>query len=442
MEQQHIQSGHRQLKPTDLAVKADPTLIFTQNSQLIYSILKMFYSNSYTSIVLHDIAKNLVSDFQISNYEKHSRAFCLRILYTYILKSELPITTETELVELSKEELFALTLKDRHGFSIYEIATACDTSMGAISLRLALARNKAFLGGVSITTQTGHKCLPFQFEVEEKATAQMVSSFNMNQKTCIKCHDFIFKKKQSLDFFERIPREPIPESLQSIHITPLISKEGKKYKIQISTAPWYYKILFEGVLASAIMIVLVFSVPAIKKIYEFWLERRVDIYNLADFTATSSLSTDPTIAIPKALFQNSDVNPPATAQTQPTSTPTAEAPIQPAPIQAENEFIGKESERLSSNKVYRILIKTDSPENLKNSVFSSIQMLKYQNTSSGEMISELPGGVLFDFFVPFEEYKSLLNNLSVYGETKVIITHSKEKGISGKARIKIWLQKI
>jgi len=41
--------------------------------------------------------------------------------------------------------------------------------------------------------------------------------------------------------------------------------------------------------------------------------------------------------------------------------------------------------------------------------------------------AELPGGVMFDVFVPLKSYKQLVNELSRMGETKVIITRAKER---------------
>lgn len=415
--------------------------LYQENAELIFGILKFFMHSSYLSSSLKTIANTIIDDYSLYLFEKYGKAYCLHILYEFILNTEIPIKTEPELTELSKEELFSLVLKDKFNISIYDISTACNVSLGTTRLRLALARTKAFLGGVPLTLKTNHNCYEFQNDIEENATVENINKYKIDQSACAKCQDFLFKKKQSLDFFSTIHSEQLPEHLKEVHHTPIFTKEGSKFKIQISTAPWYYKILFEGLIASAIMIVLVFAVPAVKKIYEFWLEKRVDIYNLADFAATSSLSTDPTIATPKSLLQNNESINTAPA---PQAEPSLAAQTQPnqIPVKAENEFIGKESERLSSNKVYRILIKTDSPENLKASILSAIQLIQFQRPANTELISDLPGGVLFDLFIPFDQYKPLLSTISQYGEIKVIITQSKEKGISGKARLKIWLQKI
>jgi len=58
--------------------------------------------------------------------------------------------------------------------------------------------------------------------------------------------------------------------------------------------------------------------------------------------------------------------------------------------------------------------------------------------------SDIPGGVMFDVLIPiarYEEFKAEFTK-HIGGTPKIIITRNKEKGVPGKARLKIWLQRI
>ena len=210
-----------------------------------------------------------------------------------------------------------------------------------------------------------------------------------------------------------------------------------------NAAPWYLKALFEGLLATTLVVGVVLSIPRVKALYEFWLERRIDLYSVAEMASGLSGHSDgqdsPIVPAPQAP---ADVAP---------QTPEQKADAEKSEkvvIKSDSEFKGRDSEIISSDKVYRVLIKTDSPETLKERVLKSLVTVAYSPADEDAKTgAELPGGIIFDVFVPIKSYKALIADLfrlgdQAMGPPQVIITRAKERGVSGKARVKIWLQKI
>ena len=70
-----------------------------------------------------------------------------------------------------------IRLKDKFNISNYDISSACNVSLGTVKLRLALARTKAFLGGVPLTLKSAHNCYEFQNDIEESATVNNIKKY-------------------------------------------------------------------------------------------------------------------------------------------------------------------------------------------------------------------------------------------------------------------------
>jgi hypothetical protein len=371
---------------------------YQTNALLIFRVLRKFFSLQDSIYAQKEIATRIHEEVPLSSYKKYVRPLCLRFLFELIQESKYAYKPISPFHSLSKEELFAIVLTDAYSIPADEIAAASNTSVGTIQTRLNLARSRAFPG-------------------------------SSNQ-------------SQSESFFHGYIEDEIPENLKKFDHSPFIQKKGKHVKFSLTAAPWYYKIIFEGLLITTLVLSIVFSVPKMKKIYEFWLERRLDLYSLAEFTEESAETFDMTTSSASKPDPKGEVATPSQANGSESTpdTPTASGSVQ---IKSETEFAGRESERLSSDKIYRILIKTDSVESTRSFILGLLQTMRYQESSSSldSLAKSLPGGIIFDLFIPFASYKSFVQQISALGDTKIIITHSKERGQPGKARIKIWLQR-
>jgi hypothetical protein len=212
-----------------------------------------------------------------------------------------------------------------------------------------------------------------------------------------------------------------------------MAKRGRKTVVNWAAAPWYIRVLAEGMLATIIVMGVVFSLPKIKYVYELWVDQRLDLASLSELASSLNRTANPPV----------ETQAPVMGATAPAGAPGKEAKPTSPRTTINSEFADRDSAAASSNKVYRIMIKSDSPETLKPTVGKILATLGATNPQPDAALGvELPGGVMFDVYIPIKGYKGLLGDLGRMGDMKVIITQSRQQTIPGKARIKIWLQRI
>ncbi len=481
--------------------KISAAIVYEKNAPLIFSLLRWFLSQTDAIENLQNIAQKLLSVIPSSGYSRYVHLVCLRVTYQTILKNskaKVPNTIlqshhwsapqaplghaldalsqshhdpllhtrledlssiNSSVLNFSKEELLLLLLRDHFSFTCKEIASIAERPEGSIRTRLELARAKLFQNrthsehrihynlshsrpvNAPVFPNQEHICIYTREALEdvdldnsEKTPIippEHLQDVNMKnyeeiQKqigTCKECKQVLERRISSIMEFRNNIGYVLPEKLKTFPITPLLVKEGRRWALNWAAAPWYIKVLFEGALATSLVLGIVFAIPQIKRLYEFWQERRLDLYSIAELTS--------------GLNETAEEHPENNSPVQ-NLTPVVNTNIKP-----ETEFAGKGSDKPSSDKVYRILIKTDAPDTLKTSILTALSDVQFQ--PADEQVppgTELPGGIMFDIFIPLEKYKELNQELLKLGETKVIITRSKEKKIQGKARLKIWLQRI
>lgn len=453
----------RLTKPSERPPAASPETAYETVAPLMYGILRFFMPEDSSMETMHRVAQGLVTALPESGYRKYAPLVCLRILYRELLEGDVA-RVPRNLPAVSREETFVLLLRDAYGFSCADVAAVTSLSEGSIRTRLERARARAAAvlegekpAGVRTASEHAprrggnsdgmtHACIRARTLIEDwnlpDATMGQYSipaSVNREASGCKDCEDVISHRLLLAERLREAREYLIPESLRKIPISPLLMKEGRRWVLNWASAPWYFKVLFEGFLAASLILGVVFSIPRIKQVYEFWLERRLDIYSATELAGVPENPALSDSANGAGLVQ-------APVSTSATASSAHEATTNPVPeteVRPETEFIGRESERPTSDRVYRVLIKSDSPETIKANVLSALASADYQpadrDTPSG---SELPGGIMFDVFIPLKNYKSFVSGLSRLGETKIIITRAKERGIQGKARLKIWLQRI
>lgn len=462
--------------PQDLATTA--SFVYEANAEMLYAILRHFLPEPSAMAALENIARQLYLLVPKLGYQRYASLLCLKLAFEELrqnprAKVSRELTHGESLEEsehhasppLDLPEAFCLLLRDRFEVSCADLATLASTSEGAIRTRVQRARTRLFEQPQSNHRGTSsHVCIRTREQVEDwnpTGTSLRLGQFTVPSQLarsvgdCGRCGAMLQERMASIAHFHELRDYALPEKFKTFPVSPLLIKEGKKVLLNWAAAPWYVKAIFEGLLTTTLVLGIVLSIPRIKNMYEFWLERRFDLYSIAELAAglgggRSSTSTDSVDAANAASPpQKNNASPATTGATVPNpnaattgargnATPTDKLTIQP-----ETEFVGRDSEVATSDKVYRVLIKTDSPEAIKDQVAHALTTTTFlaadEETGVG---AELPGGVMFNVFVPIKSYKALVNELARMGETKVIITHAKEKGMSGKAHLKIWLQRI
>ncbi|MBI3555185.1 MAG: hypothetical protein HY074_02835 [Deltaproteobacteria bacterium] len=444
----------------------DPALVYEANAELIFQSIRYFLPEAVTAETIEAVAQEIFSDIPNSGYQKYARLLCLKSVYRHVLahpRAKVPRDFSPPNIDSTSEptlaQAFCLLLRDRFELSCFELAAIVDASEG--SVRTRLERTRARLYPESAAARTGnapgssHVCIKTRELIEDwNITSARLGQFTVPGSLsravgdCPRCEVSLKQRLTSLEHLREIHLHPLPEPLAAFPVSPLFVKEGKRMLLNWSAAPWYVKALFEGLLATTLVLGIVLSIPRIKGIYEFWLERRLDLYSIAELAAglsgsRSEVTNDAAVTAAGSGEAGATGSKATTASGAAGATPVATAQPERANSIQETEFLGRDSAIPTSEKLYRVLIKTDSPEAIKDQVLRALTGVHYTVADDETAVgAELPGGVMFDVLVPLKNYKQIENELSRMGEMKIIITRAKERGAPGKAHLKIWLQRI
>lgn len=429
----------------------DAALVYETNAALIYDTTSWFVPHTAVNDLIQEVAQELLTAIPSAGYNRYVNLVCLRTVFAHLQK------TGKAPIDLELDHAFCLFLRERYNLSCKEIAAIVGISEGSIRTRLERSRARAFAKTIEETLlkpNDAHSCNRARETIEDwNLTGANLGEHSVPAPIsravgeCPKCDQTLRQRLAALTYFRELPMVEPPDSLKKFPVTPLFVKEGKRFMFNWSAAPWYVKALFEGMLATTLVLGIVLSIPRIKSLYEFWLERRLDLYSVAELAAGLSTqydsgtpdspnSSDKTTA--KDASNNHSL--PDLVGPLPLAAPNTEHAA--STVKPESEFIGRDSLAISSDRIYRILIKTDSPEATKDQALKLLNAVKYVAYDESSVGAELPGGVMFDIFVPIKSYKQLEAELVRLGETKVVYTRAKERGMPGKARVKIWLQRI
>lgn len=483
-------SGQHQRRQQQQISAAHPAQVYQSAAELMYSVLRLFLPEPSIESVIQEIARMLAIELPRSGYERYARLLCLRLVYERLRRDErakppsaLTRNSTGEPIELSIEQSFSFILRDRFNLSCLELAAIMSSSEGSIRTRLERTRIKLFpidtprsskhsaADSSLIIDLNGHACFHARLMIEDFDIAMpqlgqltIPSAVTNSVAGCSHCNDILLRRKSALSLASNLLIPPLPDQLKSFPLTPLFMKDGERVLLNWTAAPWYVKALFEGLLATTLVLGIILSIPRIKGIYEFWLERRLDLYSIAELatnlgrtetamptagtTGNAKVSATAETVGSKNISEENQLPNTSPALVQSSNTndkhPSTNAnATEPLAVKAETEFGTRDSEVASSDKIYRILIKTDSPETLKEQVLRSLSTVHFTSADEESPLgADLPGGVMFDVIIPLKSYKQIVNELHRIGETRVIITRSKERGVAGKAHLKIWLQRI
>jgi hypothetical protein len=429
------------IEASNQASLSQTTVRWTIYLPQIYRLYSLLFDEEHCHSLL-SIWSSQISKLKKIPFKKFEEIFIFRIAYQVIERfgpknSLLPGS-------LSTKEATVLVLRDALGFSVEAISAIINTSEGSIRTRIERSRRRLW-GSEDFTSAINteiHSCFVSTEAIEDHTNA----SLNYD---CSYCKSYNQWKDKSKAYFHN-KSNPMPENLSDLPTAPIFIKEGNRTLLNWSAAPWYVRILAEGFLATTLIMGLVFSIPKLKYVYELWVDKRIDMGGLVELA--SHLGKSIQVQAPLSDDASNQLN-----QVQPNSptdnTELATLPeARPAAGQAHSErpvtkvtsvFSENEGTAAASHKIYRILIKTDSPDTMKITIDQLMTAIEAAPSQLGANLGvDLPGGVLYDVYIPVKKYKNLIQELGKFGEMKVIITQSHQKMVPGKARIKVWLQRI
>lgn len=409
-------------------------LVYKKHGSSVHALYHWLLGAEQARISLSIFASRLLKAGRCP-YTRFERAWTLRIALDS-LPNEVMLSQPLH-QRFRTADAATLYMRDALDLSPDEISAITGHSLGSILTRLQATRGRLFGDGSPLVGReipnSSHRCV---LERDRLEVIPLEGVSPIQGGACTHCQQYLALRSQSAEYFQtRIP--PLPGDLEDIPAAPLVVRQGNRTLFNWAAAPWYVRVLLEGLTATAVVMGIVFSVPRLKAVYELWLEKRVDLASLTELAA--SLTRPEPAAPPSTLAA------PTPAAPYGPKTPDGWVVGQKQKTTVTSEFSEREgtTTAAASHKVYRILIKTDSPDTLKNTVHQLLSNMQASASQAGaEMGVELPGGVMFDAYVPVKAYKGLVSELGRFGEMKIIITQSRSRVVPGKARIKIWLQRI
>ncbi|HRK02742.1 MAG TPA: hypothetical protein PLH57_08765 [Oligoflexia bacterium] len=434
---------------------------------------------------------------RVEGYEWSNGKYTHLGVYGVLFQVLLSRTDLLEYLDLPFERGYLLWLRDRYDLSPRDLGAAVRCSEGTVRTRILQSRKTTLerlrsLEPIELNFSrksnktTHHYCIQSQEIVENwtpviSATGPLRTNFSVdlpavvaesldsNTGSCEGCvnyaearaRGYIYaQKRQNLNLTSDRSQIGTAEfeanqadSESDFPIRAILEKKEHSLSLNWEAAPWYLKIIIEGFLATSLIVGVVLAVPRIKSLYEYWLEKRFDLYSITEVASNlSSELVDVAQTISEEKPSESEIygpaDPPTTdslavvARTRkelPSSKPTQEK----IAIQAETEFGGGESLATASSKIFRVFLKTDSPESLSENVLQILSKVEHKAADDAIPLgSQIPGGVLIDVYVPVKNYTSIINEVTKLGDSKLIITSAKGKLVPGKARIRIWIQRI
>lgn len=428
----------------------DAAKAYEDNASLIYGVIRSFLPEPLASEALRKVAVDLALAIPELGYDRYSKLVCLKAVFEQLKKYSVSLQSATPITNLTFEEVFCLLLRDKFGLRSSDIGAVTHTSEGSIRTRLQQARSRQFPekntpSHLPDHSHGAHSCIDLMEAIEDwdplhneaAETGAPPEPLMTKAKMCGRCNQAIKQRSASLRLFRNLPNFLVPDELKRFPITPVVLKEGKKFRLNWSSAPWYLKAITEGIVATVIVVGVVLAVPTGKRLYELWLERRFDLYSVAELAA--------------GLGGHSDTGAQPSSPQAPVAAPdqTGVSPLGPLPaadtfvLKVKSEFLGRDAEVPLPDRYARVLIKIDEPESVKGQVLQILSAAQYTSADSEEPAGAgLPGGILFDIYVPLKNYKSVLKELQHISNVDVLMTHSRQRGRAGHARMKIWLQRI
>lgn len=427
----------------------------------IYTVLRKLTNHDFAVDCLQTIVSqtyNQLKNVTFVNESSQSEFIKLSLLkntYQIILKPHFEYFIQNELSFLSRDDAFLLILKDKFNLSTYELASLFNTSTGTIKTRLFLIRKKVFekLNSkkiqISSYTITDNEQLSIKESIDDKSTQELQEL--LNQPSIAPALQMIIKLKLfSINLLNKNTDPIFPEALlKNFSFDKIHLKSIKNF----TTRKWYYKIFIEASLFFVLIIGVVYLIPKLRIAYNYWLEKRFNLYNLTEYlNQTNNLNEDLLKELETKYKMNAtklvesnqntiqdEINEILSNQKS-NNLSSSKQTSKNQTIDIQNEFGGKTIGKPDSNKVYRILISSDTPIPTAQSIsqfLKNIELVKHFTSS------EIPGGIMFDLYIPIQEFQKTLDHLTTLGKVRVITTKARyHKPIKGTAHIIVWIQKI
>ncbi len=266
--------------------------------------------------------------------------------------------------------------------------------------------------------------------------------------SCPDCSRRHERFRRLTDSIAHQPRSQLPIVLRKSPLSFALPKlTSLSRRSRWERAPWFIRSSIEGLGIAVVILTIVAVVPRARTFYEKSLEKRLNAFNLAEFSLEGNGDRAPLLrgklAPPDETAQNDDFE--------------GDEALDENENEAEVVLTSAgETVRVGSSEIWRFTIKTDSPREVRPKVVKILTDLNLPPDTPGLGGIEAPGGIQFDVLVPQAHIADLKHHLQkIAGVTpgsepvargKEIFTwykHKSRKHIpAGKARLVVWLSQM
>lgn len=252
------------------------------------------------------------------------------------------------------------------------------------------------------------------------------------------------------------PRSSLPVPIRKSPLSAALPKldVGFLGRSQWEKVPWYLRTTLEGVAIVILILAGISSGPKIRGLYERGLEK-----SLSEFS--QSFNTDETPPETTAPLLRGNAQTVAQGETDPSKAEFASgdegaASDDDSDSDAQGGNQGDEEIRVGNSEIWRFILKTDSPHEIRPKIVKILTDLKIASDTPGLGGIEAPGGIQFDLLIPQSALPPLKRQLQAMapkppaelaktpaGETFTWYKNrSKTKLPDHKTRIVIWLSQM
>jgi len=245
------------------------------------------------------------------------------------------------------------------------------------------------------------------------------------------------------------PKLEMKNTEPSLNLSDVRKKPVQRLRRYWRTLPWYIRTTLEGTGIVFLVLLSISAGPKLRTFYERQIERNVTEFNdgfagVGDDSATNS-------ELP-SLAKGKLGAPDSSGLEEDGELAGDEYEIEAAPQEQE----APQDVTVGSSEIWRFILKTDSPKEIRNRIVQVLSELKIPRDTPGLGGIEAPGGIQFDLLVPINTISGIkrqLQKISIKAPDGVAKTGNLEtfawyrnksrKALPpGRTRIVIWLSQI
>lgn len=269
--------------------------------------------------------------------------------------------------------------------------------------------------------------------------------------TCKGCYEKFKHYQLILKSIASQPRSSLPVPIRKSPVSGTLPrlKQGKISRYRWEQVPWYLRTTIEALSIVAVILIGISAAPKIRALYERSMEKSLGEFDQSSTDLTSE--EDPAHGSAPLIRGR-------TGDTSPGATVDATGSTDEFSGETEEDETEEEEEsnlRVGNSEIWRFILKTDSPHEIRKKVVEILQDLGTPAQTPGLGGIEVPGGIQFDLLLPKTIVTSLKKHLqstlpkpsegtadSAMGEPFTWYK-SKNRGKrtipEGKTRVVIWL---